>query len=106
MKSGFPHTWRRLVTLLGIPQPEPAQILRRIRILEVDIMLPLKVAAILLLTQSVYFPLWTHTLAGLINFSHDPARAVLWQGVARSLFWYYLLFSGLMAGVLVFSHRL
>lgn len=98
MKSGDHPSLRRLITLLEIPLPESGQITRRIRIMELDIMMPLKLAAFLLLTTSVYFGNWTKLLGRVVLHASDQA--------AQSPFWLYLGINAVLAVLLFCGHRL
>ena len=54
MKPGTRQWLKEFAELLKIPPPDPVQVVRRIRIMELDIMLPLKVAGCLILAIFVY----------------------------------------------------
>src|SRR5262249_19511712 len=55
-KSGL-GLWQRMIELLEIPAPEARQWIRRISIMERDIMLPIKAAGIAMI-YSFYFTKW------------------------------------------------
>ncbi len=82
-------------SLLEIPGPEPAELARRIRIMELDIMLPLKVAGCIMLALSVNPVQWTKVAEGL-KVSSD---------MVESLYGIYILISIVLAGVLFGGQR-
>lgn len=97
MKLGIRQSLKKVAALLEIPAPDPVQVVRRIRIMELDIMLPLKVAGFLMLLQSVYFKEWAGILAGLLKIS---------LAAAQSFFWLYMVANAGVAALLLGGQKL
>ncbi|HMP82742.1 MAG TPA: ATP-binding protein [Verrucomicrobiota bacterium] len=88
--------FEKLAALVKAPAADPAQMVRRIRIMELDIMLPLKVAGCLMLALSEYRTDWTKIVQE-IRVAPD---------VVISFFALYVLSSIVLAGVLLGGKKL
>jgi signal transduction histidine kinase len=84
--------YRRLVHLLRLPEPDNAQLVRRIIFMERDVMLPTKVAAIAMLLHSFYFTPWI----GIVSSTLDVAVEAV-----QYFFWLYITINLVMAGLLL-----
>jgi signal transduction histidine kinase len=94
-KLGVREWLSRLSSLLEIPGPDPAELARRIRIMELDIMLPLKVAGCIMLALSVKPVQWL-PVADELKIASDTVE---------SLYAIYILVSIVLAGVLFGGQR-
>ena len=74
MKSGHWQWIKRLPALLEIPAPDRAQLLQRIKVMERDMMLPLKFAAIIMLVQSFYFSPWTRNVLSALDIAVESTQ--------------------------------
>jgi signal transduction histidine kinase len=83
--------FERLVALLQIPPPDTPQLLQRIRIMERDIVLPIKLAGMVMLLQFFYFSTW---ISEASNTLEVPIYAT------RYFFWFYFLINAAFAFVL------
>ncbi|MGH7989602.1 MAG: hypothetical protein ACREDS_05320, partial [Limisphaerales bacterium] len=97
MKPSHAQWLKRLPALFEIPAPDPPRLLRRIAVMERNIMMPVKVVFI-----------------GMILYSFDVTP---WFGLASStlevavetvqyIFWFYILASVILAGILMFLEKL
>lgn len=84
----------RLVALLTISAPDPADLIQRIEVMERDIILPIKAAGIAILLQS--FP-WIGYASGALDV---PIEA------ARYFFWVYVVINLAFTGLLLTLRRL
>jgi signal transduction histidine kinase len=75
----------RLVPLLVIPVPEPAELLRRITMMERHIILPLKAAGIAMLLYSFYSSRWIGNVLGALEISVEWTQYFLWFYIAANL---------------------
>ncbi len=88
--GGLARAWTRLfdrlVPLLVIPVPEPAELLRRIVMMERHIILPFKVAGIAMLLYSFYFrSRWIGSVLGALEISVEWTQYFLWFYIGASV---------------------
>lgn len=96
MTPALRQSYEKLAALVKAPAVDPAQMVRRIRITELDIMLPLKVAGCVMLALSEYRTDWTKIVQE-IHISPD---------FVFSFFALYALVSVVLAGVLLGGKKL
>jgi len=96
MKPSRQQWLKRLPVLFEIPAPDPARLLRRIEIMERDIMLPVKAVFIGMILYS-FSTAWT----GL-----ELSMSDLMVGTVKSVFWFYILANVLFAAVLLRAEHL
>jgi signal transduction histidine kinase len=82
----------RLIALLKIPAPDTPQLVRRITIMERDIVLPIKAAGIAMLLQSFYFTPWIGIVSGTLDVAVESVQY---------FFWLYVLVNVVMASLLL-----
>src|SRR3954470_16673265 len=68
----------RLISLLKIPSPDTPQLVRRITIMERDIVLPIKAAGIAMLLQSFYFTPWIGIVSGTLDVAVESVQYFFW----------------------------
>lgn len=86
-----------LIPLLSIPAPRSPQLLRRIKLMERDIILPLKAAGVLMLLYSFYFRPWINNVLSALEVAVEWTQYFLWVYIAANL---------LFAALIWFMHRL
>jgi signal transduction histidine kinase len=92
-KSEFLARWMdRLVELLKIPPPETKQLLRRITIMERNLVLPIKTAGVAMILHSFYFSPWFGEVLSELEIAVDYMQAFLLV---------YISFNVVLAGVLL-----
>ncbi|HUB87758.1 MAG TPA: HAMP domain-containing sensor histidine kinase [Verrucomicrobiae bacterium] len=92
------HEWlKRLPAMFEIPAPDPPRLLRRIRIMEQNIMLPAKAVVIGIILYSFHSTPWY----GLVSSTPD----VLVETV-QDLFWFYVAGSIALAALILGMNRL
>jgi signal transduction histidine kinase len=96
MLKSLPRLVNRLSKLLEIPAPEAPQWIRRISIMERDIMLPIKAAAIAMI-YSFYFTRW-------ILVAHNELDVEV--EAVEYFFWVYVGINVVVAALLIRMHRL
>src|ERR1039457_3683794 len=96
MKPSRQQWLKRLPVLFEIPAPDPARLLRRIEIMEREIMLPVKAVFIGMILYS-FSTAWT----GL-----ELSMSDLMVGTVKSVFWFYILANVLFAAVLLRAEHL
>jgi signal transduction histidine kinase len=84
--------YTRLTQLLELPEPDTAQLLRRITFMERDVILPTKVAGVAMLLHSFYFTPWI----GIVSSTLDVAVEAV-----QYFFWLYITSNLIMAGLLL-----
>jgi signal transduction histidine kinase len=89
--------FRRIFELLRIPAPEVPQLVQRIDLMERNIILPLKGAAIAMLLYSFYVKSWFSSSLTALDIAVDTTLSFLWIYIAANL---------LVAGVLLAMHHL
>jgi len=97
MTKALGRAAERALTLLVIPTPEEQQLLRRITLMELDVILPLKIAAIGMLIYSFYFRPWVGKVLGALDIAVD---------VTQYFLWFYLAATLVSAGLLMLMRRL
>jgi signal transduction histidine kinase len=75
----------RLIALLRIPSPDPPQLIRRISIMERDIVLPIKVAGIAMLMQSFYFTPWIGIVSGTLDVAVESIQYFFWFYISANV---------------------
>src|ERR1017187_414863 len=97
MKPSRQQWLKRLPVLFEIPAPDPARLLRRIEIMERDVMLPVKAVFIGMILYSFQSAEWT----GLAGSMSD-----LMVETVKSVFWFYILANALFAAALLRMEQL
>src|ERR1035441_2912526 len=82
MKPGHLQWLKRLLDLFEIPAPDPPRLLRRIEVMERDIMLPVKAMFIGMILYSFQSTRWFGQPGGI-----EDVMTETWQFV----FWFYIL---------------
>jgi signal transduction histidine kinase len=96
-KESVRQWFKSIGQALHIPAADPVQLARRIRTMELDIMLPLKVAGFFMLMQSEYFKAGLGAVSEKLKISIDAAK---------SFFWLYMVANAGVAAVLLGGRRL
>jgi signal transduction histidine kinase len=91
------NAWRRLPTALKMPGPDSTATLRRIQVMERDLVLPLKLAGIAMLLHSFYLSPWFGSVMGALEIAVETTQALLWI---------YILLNMIMAAALFLIWRL
>ncbi|HEY5043413.1 MAG TPA: ATP-binding protein [Verrucomicrobiae bacterium] len=98
MKTSRSELLKRLPALFEIPAPDPARARRRIEVMERDLMLPAKAAFIAIIFQSFnFYSPWMVQISNWLDVTVDTVQLI---------FWFYILFSVLLALPVLFSNRL
>jgi signal transduction histidine kinase len=97
MKPGHRRWLKQLPALFEIPAPDPAHLLRRIVMMERNIMLPVKAVFIAMISYSFDITAWV----GMANSALD----VMVETV-QLIFWFYILANILLAMFLLAAERL
>jgi len=93
-----PWQWlKRLFTLLEIPAPDPPHLLRRIEIMERNIMLPVKAVAIGFIFYSFVSTPWFGVTLSMLDVTVETVQYI---------FWFYVLASAALAALLLNMGRL
>jgi len=95
-----PSLWpwlKRFLTLLEIPAPDPPRLLRRIEIMERNIMLPARAAAVGILFYSFVSTPWFGLTLSALDVTVETVQYI---------FWFYVLASGVLAALLLNLRRL
>jgi signal transduction histidine kinase len=87
---------RRSIRLLEIPAPEAQQWIRRITIMERQLMLPIKAAGIIMI-YSIYFASWIQAVHTEFDIEVE---------VVQSFFWVYVGVNAVAAALLLYMRRL
>ena len=90
-------TWERFLAAIQIPTPSAPEILRRIILMERDIVLPAKIIAIGILLFSFYSSPWFTTVSSELEIGLQVLQDLLWGYIAVNL---------VAAGVLTVARRL
>lgn len=89
MKPSRYQFLKRLPALFEIPAPDPARLLRRIELMERNVMLPAKAAFIgMILYSFEHSTLWIGEVSSLLDITVETVQYI---------FWFYILFSVLLA---------
>jgi len=78
---------KRLFTLFEIPEPQPARLLQRIEVMERNIMIPLRLAFIVIIAYSLKYRPWMAEVNNLLDITLETFEYV---------FWVYIVASGLL----------
>ncbi len=97
MKSSHARWLKQLFTLFEIPAPDPQRLLRRIVMMERNIMLPVKAVFIAIISYSFDITAWV----GIANSTLD----VMVETV-QFIFWFYILANVILAVLLLAAERL
>jgi len=97
MKPGHEPWLKRALALMEIPAPDPPRLLRRIEIMERDIMLPLKVFVIGMILYSFVSTPWFGLASSMLDITVETIQY---------LFWFYVLASGAFALLMLNPARL
>ena len=97
MKSSHEPWLKRALALMEIPAPDPPRLLRRIEIMERDIMLPLKAFAIGMIFYSFASTPWFGLTSSMLDITVETIQY---------LFWFYVLASVLFALLMLNPARL
>jgi signal transduction histidine kinase len=97
MKPSHRQWLKRVPALLEIPAPDPPRLLRRIEIVERDIMLPVKAVFIGIILHSFYSSKWFVMTWSLLDVTAETVQFI---------FWFYILANVLFAAVLLTAKRL
>jgi hypothetical protein len=89
-------TWERFIAAMQIPTPSGPEILRRIILMERDIVLPAKMVAIGILLFSFYSSPWFTTVASELEIGVEVMQDLLWGYIGINL---------VAAGVLLIARR-
>ncbi len=84
---------RRVLASLDLPTPEPEQLIRRIIMMEREIILPLKVAGIMMLLYSFYFRPWIGRVLSELEIAVELTQYFLWFYIAANLLFTVALFN-------------
>src|SRR5262245_54830558 len=87
----------RLIAALKIPAPGTSQLMRRIQIMERDIVLPIKAAGIAMLLHSFYLTPWIGRVSSALDVAVESTL---------SFFWIYIAFNLVIGLLLVMMHHL
>jgi signal transduction histidine kinase len=88
---------KRLFTLLEIPAPDPPRLLRRIEVMERNVMLPVRAFIVGIIYYSFVSVSWLGPATRTLDVTMDAIRGV---------FWFYVLASGALAALLLNLQRL
>ena len=95
-----PSLWpwlKRLFTLLEIPAPDAPRLLRRIEVMERNIMLPVKAVAIGFIFYSFVSTPWFGVTLSMLDVTVETVQYI---------FWFYVLASAVLAALLLNMGRL
>jgi signal transduction histidine kinase len=97
MKPSHAQWLKRLPALFEIPAPDPPRLLRRIVMMERNVMLPVKVVFIAIISYSFDITSWV----GLANSTLDVVVETV-----QFIFWFYILANVILAVLLLAAERL
>ncbi len=113
ISSLFAAIWlflRRLFTALRIPVPEPAEWIRRATIMERNIMLPIKLAGLMVLFFLFYKGHWIQDISNALEAESNPRVEVLptrhFYWAFNALFWCYAVANVVVAALIMAMRRL
>jgi signal transduction histidine kinase len=92
MKPSHQQWLKRLPVLFEIPAPDPPRLLRRIQIMERDIMLPVKAVFIGMILYSFNSTAWFSLPASLLDVTVETVQTI---------FWFYILANAILALLLL-----
>jgi len=96
MKSSHGQWLKRFAALLEIPAPDPPRLLRRIEIVERNIMLPVKAVFIGIILHSFQSSAWFGQTLTLLDVTTETVQYI---------FWFYILANVLFAAILLMAVR-
>jgi signal transduction histidine kinase len=85
MKPGHEQWLKRVLALMEIPAPDPSRLLRRIEIMERDVMLPLKAFAIGMILHSFVSTPWFGLASSMLDITVETIQSLFWFYVAGSV---------------------
>jgi signal transduction histidine kinase len=97
MKPSHVQWLRRLSALMEIPAPDPARLVRRIAVMERDVMLPVKLTFIFMLSYSFDYSPWVGQISSTLDVTVETVQY---------LFWFYVVANALLAIFLLPLERL
>jgi signal transduction histidine kinase len=97
MKPSHQQWLKRLPVLFEIPAPDPARLLRRIEIMERDIMLPVKAVFIGMILYSFHSTHWISEVSNLLDVTVETVQTI---------FLFYILANAILAMLLLGMERL
>jgi len=97
MKPSLWQWWKRFFTLLEIPAPDPTRLLRRIEIMERNIMLPVRAIVVGFIFYSFVSTPWFGLTLNMLDVTVETVQYI---------FWFYVLASGILAALLLNLRRL
>jgi len=97
MKPSHQQWLKRLPVLFEIPAPDPQRLLRRIEIMERDIMLPVKAVFIGMILYSFHSAAWTGLALSMSDLMVETVQFV---------FWFYILANVFFAAALIRAEQL
>lgn len=96
----------RWAAALRLPAPTPAECLRRIGLMERDIMLPIKAVGIPLLMYLFYRGQWIDNVAKALDVEVDFSSSHYFVWLYLVFFWFYVVFNVVEGGLLLMLRRL
>ena len=78
MKPGHVQWLKRVLALMEIPAPDPPRLLRRIEVMERDIMLPLKAFAIAMIFYSFVSTPWFGLASSMLDIAVETVQYLFW----------------------------
>ena len=97
MKSSHRQRLKRVSALLEIPTPDPPRLLRRVELMERDIMLPVKAVFIGMILYSFHSSAWFGLTWSLLDVTAETVQFI---------FWFYILANVFFAAILLSAERL
>ena len=97
MKPSSWQWWKRFFTLLEIPAPDPARQLRRIEMMERNILLPVRIFIVGMIFYSFLSTPWFGMTLSTLDVTVE---------MVQYIFWFYVLASGVLAALLLNLWRL
>ena len=97
MNASRETLWQRLPALFEIPAPDAGRARRRIEVMERNLMLPVKLFFIGMIYYSFNYSPWVGQISSTLDVTVETVQLI---------FWFYTLFSGLLAVPLFVADRL
>ena len=97
MKTSHRQWLKRVSALLEIPTPDPPRLLRRVELMERDIMLPVKAVFIGMILYSFHSSAWFGLTWSLLDVTAETVQFI---------FWFYILANVFFAAILLAAERL
>jgi signal transduction histidine kinase len=95
---GLADVWRGIVKALKIPEPDAPQLMRRIQTMERDIILPTKIAAIIMV--------WFFFSSRWSQLSRNSDNYEIVENTTISFFWTYAAINVVIGSIILFMTRL